>query len=140
MESQYAPTSLTEVRLAVLRQHTQLAQLFDELEQRAQAVIACTGGGIDDEARALKEALSVLVTRFSRHLEYEEANLRPWLTSENRGTLLSDHDDQRQRARGLVHDRDVFADPRTLARAALAFVHALRKDMAEEEAQLRAVR
>ncbi len=139
MQSQHAEASLNEVRLAVLRQHTQLAQLLDELEQHANAAIACTGSFVD-EARPLNEALGLLLARFSRHLDYEETQLAPWLTAQNRGTLLSDHDDQRRRALGLVHDRDVFGDPRTLARAALAFVHALRKDMADEEAQLRAVR
>ena len=125
--------------IQVKKNGPQLAQLLDELEQHATAAIACTGTVVD-EAGPLNEALGVLLTRFSRHLDYEEAHLTPWLTAENRGTLLSDHDDQRRRALGLVHDRDVFGDPRTLARAALAFVHTLRKDMADEEAQLRALR
>ena len=54
--------------------------------------------------------------------------------------LLGDHDDQRLRIEGLLHDSEVFGDPRTLARATLAFVHHLRKDMADEEANLRALR
>jgi len=136
MDIQHTPASLNEVRLAVLRQHTQLAQLLDELELHAKAVI---GGAVVDEAQPLNDALGLLLTRFSRHLDYEEANLAPRIPPGKRGTLLSDHGEQRRRALGLVHDRDVFGDPRTLAREALAFIHTLRKDMAQEEEQLRAL-
>ena len=136
MDIQHAPASLNEVRLAILRQHTQLAQLLDELELHAKAVI---GGAVADEAKPLNDALALLLTRFSRHLDYEEANLAQWIPPGKRGTLLGDHQDQRGRAHGLVHDRDVFGDPRTLAREALAFVHTLRKDMAAEEELLRAL-
>lgn len=134
MDTQQAPASLSEVRLAVLRQHTQLAQLLDELEAHAKAVI---GGAVADEAKPLDDALALLLKRFARHLDYEEANLAQWIPPAKGGTLLGDHEDQRRRVRGLVHDRDVFGDPQTLAREALAFIHTLRKDMADEEEQLR---
>jgi hypothetical protein len=136
MNIQHAPASLNEVRLAVLRQHTQLAQLLDELEQHSNAVI---GGAVVDGATPLESALGLLLLRFSRHLDYEEAHLARWLPASKRAELLSDHEEQRQRALGLVHDRDVFSDARTLAREALAFVHSLRKDIANEAEVLRAL-
>lgn len=136
MNIQHAPASLNEVRLAVLRQHTQLAQLLDELEQQASAAI---GGSVVDGVPALEDALGMLLMRLSRHLDYAEAHLPRWMPAPTRAELLSDHEEQRQRALGLVHDRDVFSDPRTLAREALAFVHALRKDIASEEEELRAL-
>lgn len=136
MEIEHDTTSLNEVRLAVLRQHTQLRQLLDELEQHANAVV---GGAVADRAKPLDDALGLLLTRFSRHLDYEEVHLGRWLAAGGRGKLLGDHEDQRRRLRGLAHDRDVFDDPRTVAREALAFIHLLRTDMAEEEAELRAL-
>ena len=134
MDIQHAPASLSEVRLAVLRQHTQLAQLLDELEAHAKAVI---GGAVADEAKPLDDALGLLLERFLRHLDYEEITLAQWIAPGKRAKLLGDHQDQRRRVQGLVHDRDVFGDPQTLAREALAFIHVLRKDMASEEELLR---
>jgi hypothetical protein len=135
MNTQHTPASLDEVRLAVLRQHKQLAQLFDELEQQAHAVI---DGGVVD-ATPLDSALGIVLMRFSRHLDYEEAHLARWMPAAGRAALLSDHEEQRRRALGLVHDHDVFSDPRTVAREALAFVHSLRKDIANEDVGLRAL-
>lgn len=136
MDNQHNPASLDEVRLAVLRQHKQLAQLLDELEQHAKAVV---GGAVVAEAKPLDDALSLLLTRFSRTLDYEDVHLSECIPPGKRGTVLCDHEEQRRRAHGLVHDRDVFGDLRTVAREAIAFVHALRKDMADEEARLRAL-
>ena len=137
METQPSPENLNDVRLAIFRQHTRLAQLLDELEAHANAVIA---GG--EEGAALRKALDVLHSRFVRHLEYEETHLPRWLppAAEGAGALLGDHSDQRSRLKGLVHDRDVFGDGRGLALEARAFVHLLRKDLAEEDAKLRALR
>lgn len=137
MDTQHATASLNEVRLAVLRQHTQLGQLLDEVELHAKAVV---GGAVVDEAKPLSDALGLLLTRFSRHLDYEDAHLPQWIPPGKRGTLLDDHEDQRRLALGLVHDSDVFGgDPQTLAHEALAFVHTLRKDIAYEAEQLRAL-
>lgn len=138
MDTQRSPTTLDDVRLAIFRQHTQLAQLIDELEAHASAVLA--GGGQSEQLRA---ALELLDTRFTRHLEYEEAHLAKWLSAtaaDPDRALLGDHDDQRTRMKGLLHDRDVFGDPSSLAREALAFVHHLRSDLAAEDAELRALR
>ena len=137
METQQAPASLDEVRLAVLRQHTQLGQLLDELEAHAKAVI---GGAVDDEGKPLDDALALLLARFTRHIDYEEAHLAQWIPPAKRGKLLGDHEEQRRLVRGLAHDRGVFGDPQTIAREALAFVHTLRKDMVDEEEQLRPLR
>ncbi|MDB4939337.1 MAG: hypothetical protein JWP87_6309 [Labilithrix sp.] len=135
MDLQRAPTTLDDVRLAIFRQHTQLTQLIDELEGHAMAVL---GGG---ERAALNEAIDLLDTRFVRHLEYEEAHLARWLPQTDADqSLRAGHDEQRLTMRGLVHDRNVFADRRTLARAVLAVVHHLRKYMADEDAGLRALR
>ena len=124
-----APESLDDVKLAIFRQHTQLAQLLDELEASADAVL--------DEGRRRRSPppsrSSVLHVRFASHLEYEESHLS------EQGRSLGDHGEQRARMKGLVHDRDVFGDPQDLAREARAFVHVLRKDMAEEDAKLRAL-
>ena len=139
-ESEYKAASLHEVRLAILRQHTQLAQLLDELESHANRVIKgeyCTS--------ALHDALVLLHSRFGRHLDYEETRLLPLLGAAPRDAAnvlraaLGDHADQRARIDGLLHDRTVFTDARTLAREALAFVHAIRVDMAEEDSGLRAL-
>jgi hypothetical protein len=139
MDTQQTVTTLDEVRLAIFRQHTQLAQLLDELEAHANKVLVSGG-----EGKELRDALDRLTTRFARHLEYEESHLGKWLpaaatgrTGAARERLLGDHDDQRARMRGLVHDRDVFGDARTLSREALAFIHLVRKDMVEEDRKLR---
>jgi hypothetical protein len=134
MDLQRTPATLDDVRLAIFRQHTQLTQLIDELEAHAMAVL---GGG---ESAALNEAIESLSPRFLRHLEYEEAHLARWLpVTGSQKALLADHADQRLTMKGLLHDRHVFGDPRTLAHAALAFVHHLRKDMSDEDAKLRAL-
>jgi hypothetical protein len=139
MDTQQTVATLDEVRLAIFRQHTQLAQLLDELEAHANKVLVSGG-----EGKELRDALDRLTTRFARHLEYEESHLGKWLAAAATGTtgaarerLLGDHDDQRARMRGLVHDRDVFGDARTLSREALAFIHLVRKDMVEEDRKLR---
>jgi hypothetical protein len=132
------PMGLEEIRLAILRQHTQLAQLIDEVEAHANAVLTNAG-----EESAMRTALALLHTRFLRHLDYEEAHLTKWLPETETApgaALLGDHDEQRLRIKGLLHDSEVFGDPRTLARETLAFVHHLRKDMTDEDAKLRALR
>lgn len=135
MDLQQAPATLDDVRLAIFRQHTQLTQLIDELEAHAMAVL---GGG---ERAALHEAIDLLNARFVRHLEFEEAHLARWLpVTDPQPSLLADHGEQRLTMKGLVHDRNVFGDPHTLARAVLAFAHHLRKDMVDEDARLRALR
>jgi hypothetical protein len=127
METQPATATLDDVRLAIFRQHTQLEQLFDELEAHANA--------------ELRRALDLVTARFARHLEYEEAHLSPWgVGVRGEEPLMGDHDDQRALVRGLVHDRDVFGDARTLSREALAFIHVVRKDMVDEDRKLRALR
>ena len=140
-QTQHAGSALSDVRLAVLRQHTQLAQLLDELELYAEAVI----GGRDAPAR-MNDALVLLHRRFMRHLEFEETQLMPLLATvlpERTAALsasLAEHAEQRSRLDGLLRDRTVFADdPQTLAREALAFVHAIRTDIAGEEQGLRAL-
>jgi hypothetical protein len=135
MDLQRTPTTLDDVRLAIFRQHTQLTQLIDELEAHAMAVL---GGG---ESAGLNEAIDLLSTCFLRHLEYEEAHLARWLpVTDPQKALLADHAEQRLTMNGLLHDRHVIGDPRTLARAVLAFVHHLRKDVVDEDAKLRALR
>jgi hypothetical protein len=139
MDTQPTPAALDDVRLAIFRQHTQLGQLIDELETCANAVLKARGEG----RAALGKALELLHTHFERHLEYEEAQLAKCLpagAADARGSLLGDHDDQRSRMNALVHDRDVFSDPCTLAHEALVFVHHLRKEMADEDSKLRALR
>jgi hypothetical protein len=136
METQPATATLDDVRLAIFRQHTQLEQLFDELEAHANAVLASGGEGVE-----LRRALDLVTARFARHLEYEEAHLSPWgVGVRGEEPLMGDHDDQRALVRGLVHDRDVFGDARTLSREALAFIHVVRKDMVDEDRKLRALR
>lgn len=132
MEAQRA-TTLDEVRLAILRQHSGIAQLLDELEAHAAAVIAGRG-----ERRLVHTAVTVLQTRLLRHLDFEEEHLPPFLDGGE--GLLADHADQRARIAGLVHDDVVFSDASTLAREAVGLVHVLRKDMIDEEAKLRALR
>jgi hypothetical protein len=126
MDTQRSPERLDDVRLAIFRQHTQLAQLLDELETNADAVL--TNGA---DGQALRSTIDALHARFARHLEYEESHLA--------SELSGDHAEQRRRMKGLVHDREVFGDPRGLAREARAFAHVLRKDIAEEDAKLRAL-
>jgi len=141
MDTQRSQESLDDVRLAIFRQHTQLAQLLEELEASADAVLSRRGDGA-----ALRRALDALQARFVRHLDYEELHLASVLPRGSSGiageaakALLGDHAEQRVRMSGLVHDRDVFGDPEGLAREARAFVHVLRKDLAEENARLRAL-
>lgn len=136
MDTQPTPTTLADVQLAILRQHTQLGQLIDELEANADAVLAGRGDG-----KALNDALALVHMRFVRHLEYEDAHLAKCLPPTESGEpVLGDHSDQRSRLSGLLHDRDVFGDPRTFAREVLTFVHQVRKDIAEENAKVRALR
>jgi hypothetical protein len=127
METEDSPASLDDVRLAIFRQHTQLAQVLDELETSANAVLDKGGNG-----EALRRALDALQARFLRHLAFEEANL-------SHKEVLGDHAEQRVRLQALVHDRDVYGDATGLAREARAFVHALRKDLADENEKLRAL-
>ena len=141
MKTQQTPATLNDVRLAIFRQHTQIAQLTDELETHAIAIVT-EGGDRRAPSHALNESLDLLSTHFVRHLDYEEAHLAKWVPA--RGTardsepsLFGDHADQRCRLRGLLHDRNVFGDQRTVAREVLAFVHHLRKDMADEDLQVR---
>jgi len=140
MDTERPLSTLDEVRLAIYRQHTQLAQLIDELEVHANAVIAGK-----DELPALNAALGTLQTRLLRHLELEEAQLPKWLRAAGPGAaeaarvLLEDHPEQRRKMDGLIHDRVVFSDGKVLAREALAFVHALRRDIEKEEKALRAM-
>ncbi len=143
MTMQRTPVNLGDVRLAIFRQHTQLEQLSDELETHALAVIAGAGERKLLGA-ALCGALETLNTQFVRHLDYEEEHLVKWLPvlqidDDPEQSLLADHGEQRSRMRGLLHDRDVFGDPRTLATEALAFVHHLRRDLADEDAKVRAL-
>lgn len=122
----HRPENLDDVRLAILRQHTQLLQLLDELETNADAVLAKGGDG-----EALRRAVDALHVRFTHHVEYEQSHLSRWLPK--------DHGEQSARMNGLVHDRDVYGDPRALAHEARAFVHSLRKELAEEAATLRSL-
>lgn len=127
--------TLDDVRLVIFRQHTHLAQLLDELEISARRVLAGEG-----ERKPLHDALELLEGLFLRHLELEEKHLAKWLPAAGAShALLEDHKSQRARIKGLRHDREVFADPRTLAQEALVVVNHLRKDMAEEDAQLRSL-
>jgi hypothetical protein len=129
--------SLDDVRLAIRRQHTQLAQLLDELEGYAARVIKG-----DDCAGYLSATLILLRRRFLRHLEFEEARLAPLLSAArvDRAAALHEslghHADQRARIEGLLHDERVFTDPKTPAREALAFVHMMRVEMADEDSAL----
>ena len=134
-----APTSLEDVRTAILRQHSQLQQLVDELEAYANQVIA----GAEVESR-LRDAVRILRTRFLRHLAFEEAKLVPLLRriparDSDAAALIVEHSEQREQVDGLLHDVTVFGDPPTFARAALAFVHVLRRDMTAEELWLRGI-
>jgi hypothetical protein len=140
-EVEESPSSLEDVRLAIFRQHTQLEQLLDELEARANAVLAG-----EDGASRLRDSLRITHTRFLRHLAYEESRLVPWLRlhvtagDDFERELLAEHVEQRARADGLLHDASVYTDARTFAREALTFVHAIRRDMAEEDTRLRSLR
>ena len=131
MNTQRAPATLDDVRLEILRQHTQIAQLTDELETHAAAVVA-SGGHHRALASALNAALDRLSSQFARHLDYEEthSDVAP----------LGDHTDQRCRLQGLLHDREVFGDLCTVAREALAFAHQLRSDIAAEDGKVRGLR
>jgi hypothetical protein len=122
MDTQRSVATHEDVKLVILRQHTQLAELLDELESSADVVLVKGGNG-----EALRGALDALESRFVKHLEYEEAN---------HPTFATNHVEHRARMKGLVHDRDVFGDPRGLAREARAFVHLLRKDLADEDRRL----
>jgi hypothetical protein len=139
-ETEHETPTLADVRLAILRQHTQLAQLLDELETQAAGVV-----NGDDCVACLNDALVLIHRRFLRSLEFEETRLPPLLSvlaqecSAGLRESLADHVDQRARIEGLIHDRVVFTDPKTLAREALAFVHRVRVDMVEEDAGLRAL-
>ncbi len=132
MDAHPAPATIDDVRLAIFRQHTSLAQLIDELETRANEVLAGSS-----ERKGLCDALEILTTRLARHLEYEETHLPKWLPTA--AEFFSDHEEQRERMKGLAHDRAVFADPRTLAREVLTFIHQLRKEIAREDSALRAI-
>lgn len=140
MDTERILSTLDEVRLAIYRHHTQLAQLLDELEVHANAVIA---GG--DDIAALHGALGTLQTRLFRHIDFEEAQLPKWLraagpaAAETARALLEDHPEQRRKMDGLIHDRAVFSDGKVLAREALTFAHVLRKDIEKEEKALRAM-
>ena len=133
-------TILDDIRLTALRQHKQLEQLLDELESAALATLAGRG-----EKAALKSAVELLHTRFLHHLEYEEVHLGPLLNGAQPAAapagegLLSDHGEQRIRLDALRRDLTIFSDPCTLAHEAQSLVHALRTDMAVEEAKLRAL-
>lgn len=134
MDTRLTSTTLDDVRLAIFRQHTQLTELLDELESHANAVLA--GGG---DPKALSRALELLNTRLDRHLADVEAQLGRWLPApdtEAGQARLAEYTDQRSRMRGLLHDRDVFGDARSFARAVLTAVHQLRKDVAREHAKL----
>lgn len=133
MDTALTNATLEDVRLAIFRQHTQLAQLLDEAEACAQAVARGSDG-----ARQLAHALELLHERFVKHLAFEESHLGPLLP---RGTeLFGDHQTQRAQSEGLFRDRRVFSDPKTVAAEALVFVHTLRRDMAEEDGVLRSLR
>lgn len=132
-------TSLEDVRLAVLRQHTQLAQLLDELEASANGVLANT-----ESPSRMSDAIRILHTRFTRHLAFEEANLAPIVERFTSGpaevqSMRDEHVEQRAQIDGLLHDAAVFGDPSSFAREALAFVHAIRRDMVAEELWLRGI-
>ena len=122
----HSPENLDDVKLAILRQHTQLLQLLDELETNADAVLAKGGDG-----EALRHAVDAVHVRFTHHVEYEKSHLSRWLPN--------DHGEQNDRMKGLVHDHGVYRDPQALAREARAFVHSLRKELAEEAATLRSL-
>lgn len=135
MDSERVSATLDEVRLAIFRQLTQLTELLDELESAATAVV---DGG---DPAALSAALDVLHPRFAHHLAYEERHLPRWLPpSEEERVLLGDHEEQWRALQGLLHDRVVFADARSLAREALTFVHRLRRDLVVEDGALRSLR
>lgn len=129
MNTEQVTTTFDDVRLAILRQHTSLSQLLDELEGHANEAIL---GNV--EGTALRKGISLLEARLNHHLEYEEAHLVDWLP--RTGELLQHHAEQRDRMRGLRHDSAVFGDSRTVAREVLAFVHSLRKDILQENALL----
>ncbi|HSO32792.1 MAG TPA: hemerythrin domain-containing protein [Labilithrix sp.] len=138
MELDRIPATLDDVRLAIFRQHTQLAQLCDELEEQANAVLA----GSDDAGHVLRRDTEQFCARFARHLAYAETELERWLpaaATSAREILLGGHDDLRESLDGLLHDRAVFADPRAVAKETLALVHVVRKHMVAEDAALRAL-
>jgi hypothetical protein len=124
--------SVDDFRVAILRQRTRLAQGIDELEAQSRAALS------DGERAPLHRALTAFAKQFVGHLEFEEQVLtvRPTLLQEQ-ASWLSEGGEQLRRVRGLMHDRDVFEDVRTLAREALVVVHHLRKELAEEEVRIR---
>lgn len=119
-----------DVRLVILRQHTRLEQLLDELEARAVEVLAKDALG--EGSPPLHAAVKLLHAHFVHHLEYEAEHLA--------GEGDERHAEQRARLDGLVHDDAVFSDARTLASEAKSVVHDLRRNMAEEHARLHATR
>ena len=138
MDTTATSTTLDDVRLAIFRQHTQLTELLDELESHANAVLA--GGG---DAKTMSRTLELLNARLERHLEDVEAQLGRWLPSPDTEAgqgRLAEYADQRSRVRGLLHDRDVFGDACSFARAVLTGAHQLRKDVTREHAKLGALR
>lgn len=144
MNATQAAATLDDVRLAIFRQHTQITQLADELETQAIAVVE-SGAHDSGQSKPLTVALDLLGTHVVRHLDYEERHLPKWLPAlgtdrDSDTSVVRDHSAQRSRLAGLLRDRDVFADQRTVAREVLAFVHGLRKDMADEELEVRALR
>lgn len=137
MDTQTTPATLDDVRLAVFRQHTQITELLDEVEAHANAVVSGS-----DEGKALGGALELLDARLVRHTEYVEANLASWLPSpqtEAGQARLAGYAEQRSRMRGLLHDREVFGDLRTVALEVLTCIHELRRYVAAESARLRAL-
>ena len=135
METQRIEATLDDVRLAIFRQHTQLAELIDELEAHASA--ALTGG---DAGKALSGALELLDARLVRHAKFVESNLAGWLPSPQTQAgqaRVAAQAEQRDRMRGLLHDREVFGDLRTLAHEVLTCIHMLRRELAGESARLR---
>jgi hypothetical protein len=140
METEERNTTLQDVTLAVLRQHAQLVQMMDELESLASGVLEGK-----ECAPALKDAIVTFHERFVRYLDFDESRLMPLIgamraevASSLRATC-SEHPDLRDRIDGLMHDRTVFTDARTLAHEAITFVHLVRADLAEEDSALHAL-
>jgi hypothetical protein len=137
-QSSVAPESFEDVRLAIFRQHTRLAQVLDELEVEAEAVLAASGDGrAAPDGRALRMALDVVHASLLRHLADQESRFAPWLPRGG-AALFGEHAEQRARTDALFHDRDVYGDARSLALEARAYVHAMRKQIAAEDDKLRA--
>ena len=139
-ETEHKVAALYDVRLAIFGEHEQLAELVNELESHANGVIKG-----DCSTALLDAALVLLHGRFVRHLDSEEARLLPLLSVAPKDVaaalrgLLGEHADQRARIDGLLQDRTIFTDVRTLAREALTFVREIRLDIADEDAALRSL-